>query len=104
RWLRFIGIIGGVLGVLAALAAVLRGRSRKAAALELAATERHEGEVADVLERRRIREEQHAVQKRAHEESVAAAAAARAKASAASSASPSAEAAPATVCPKCGRD
>jgi hypothetical protein len=32
-----------------------------------------------VLERRRVREEQHAVQKRAHEESVAAAAAARAK-------------------------
>jgi hypothetical protein len=44
------------------------------------ATERHEAEVAEVLERRRLREEQHAVQKRAHEESVAAAAAARAKA------------------------
>jgi hypothetical protein len=79
RWV-FIGIVGSVLVVLGVLAAVLRGRSRKAAALVTAATERHEAEVADVLERRRVREEQHAAQKRAHEESVAAAAAARANA------------------------
>jgi hypothetical protein len=79
RWV-FIGIVGSVLVVLGVLAAVLRGRSRKAAAIVTAATERHEAEVADVLERRRVREEQHAAQKRAHEESVAAAAAARAKA------------------------
>ena len=78
RWV-FIGIIGGVLVVLGVLAAVLRGRSRRAAALVREATERHEIEVAEVLERRRLREEQHAIQKRAHEESVAAAAAARAR-------------------------
>lgn len=79
RWV-FIGIVGSVLVVLGVLAAVLRARSRKAATIVTAATERHEAEVAEVLERRRIREEQHAAQKRAHEESVAAAAAARAKA------------------------
>ena len=79
RWV-FIGIVGSVLVVLGILAAILRGRSRKAAAIVKEATERHEAEVADVLERRRLREEQHAVQKRAHEESVAAAAAAKAKA------------------------
>ncbi|MDB5219990.1 MAG: hypothetical protein JWO86_7917 [Myxococcaceae bacterium] len=79
RWV-FIGIVGSVLVVLGVLAAILRGRSRKAAAIVKEATERHEAEVAEVLERRRVREEQHAAQKRAHEESVAAAAAARAKA------------------------
>jgi hypothetical protein len=79
RWV-FIGIVGGVLVVLGVLAAVLRGRSRKAAEIVKEATERHEAEVAEVLERRRLREEQHAAQKRAHEESVEAAAAARAKA------------------------
>jgi hypothetical protein len=99
RWV-FIGIIGGVLVVLGVLAAMLARRSRRAAALERAATERHESEVAEVLERRRVREEQHAVQKRAHEESVAAAARARASASAPVAAAEGA----ATVCPKCGRD
>ncbi len=79
RWV-FIGIVSGVLVVLGVLAAILRGRSRKAAEIVKEATERHEAEVADVLERRRIREAEHAAQKRAHEESVAAAAAARAKA------------------------
>jgi hypothetical protein len=79
RWV-FVAIVGSVLVVLGVLAAILRGRSRKAAALVRQATERHEAEVADVLERRRAREEQHAAQKRAHEESVAAAAAAKAKA------------------------
>jgi hypothetical protein len=106
RWV-FIGIIGGVLVVLGVLAAVLRGRSRRAAALVREANERHEAEVADVLERRRVREEQHAAQKRAHEESVAAAAAARAraKAQAAAAAAPAAPAsAAAMICPKCGRD
>jgi Na+-transporting methylmalonyl-CoA/oxaloacetate decarboxylase gamma subunit len=78
RWV-FLGVIGAVLVVLGILAAVLRGRSRRAAALVREATERHEAEVAEVLERRRVREEQHAIQKRAHEESVAAAAAARAR-------------------------
>jgi hypothetical protein len=79
RWV-FIGIVAGVLVVLGVLAAILRGRSRKAAAIMEEAKQRHEAEVADVLERRRQREEQHAAQRRAHEESVAAAAAAKAKA------------------------
>ena len=79
----FIGIVAGVLLVLGILAAILRGRSRRAAAIENEAKERHEDEVAEVLERRRTQQEQHAIQKRAHEESVAAAAAARAKAKAA---------------------
>ena len=82
RWV-FMGIVGGVLLVLGILATVLLRRSRRASALENEAKERHETEVAEVLERRREREAQHAVQKRAHEESVAAAAAARAKAKAA---------------------
>lgn len=101
RWM-FIGIIGAVLVVLGVLAAMLARRSRRAAALERAATERHESEVAEVLERRRVREEQHAVQKRAHEESVAVAARARASASAVAVARSAEDAA--TVCPKCGRD
>lgn len=99
RWV-FIGIIAAVLVVLAVLAAILRGRSRRAAALVREATERHESEVAEVLERRRLRQEQHAVQKRAHEESLAAAAAARA----AGSRPPTPSEGAATVCPKCGRD
>ena len=102
RWV-FIGIIGGVLVVLGVLAAMLSRRSRRAAALERAATERHETEVADVLERRRVREEQHAAQKRAHEESVAAAARAKTMALSSPQAQAPAEGA-ATVCPKCGRD
>jgi len=78
----FIGIVGGVLLVLGVLAAVLRGRSRRASTIENEAKARHEAEVAEVLERRRVQQEQHAVQKRAHEESLAAAAAAKTKAKA----------------------
>ena len=74
--------MGGVLLVLGILAAVLRGRSRRASSLEHEATARHEAEVAEVLERRRVQQEQHAIQKRAHEDSLAAAAAAKAKAKA----------------------
>jgi hypothetical protein len=116
RWI-FLGIVGGVLLVLGILAAVLRQRSRRASALENEARERHETEVAKVLERRRAREEQHAIQKRAHEESVAAAAAARAKAKAAAiayaaaltapkspSGAPPAEAMPPMMCPVCGQE
>jgi type IV secretory pathway VirB10-like protein len=87
RWM-FIGIVGAVLVVLAVLATVLGRRARRASALEREATERHEAEVLEVLERRRVREEQHAAQKRAHEESVAAAAAARARAKAVAPAAP----------------
>ncbi|MDB4935561.1 MAG: hypothetical protein JWP87_2533, partial [Labilithrix sp.] len=97
RWV-FIGIIGGVLVVLGVLAMIFRARSRRAAALVREANERHEAEVAEVLEKRRIREEQHAAQRRAHEESVAAAAAARAKAKThAAAAAPAAAAA--MLCP-----
>ena len=101
RWV-FIGIVAGILVVLAILAAVLRARSKRAAAIVADATERHEAEVAEVLERRRVQQEQHAIQKRAHEESLAAAAAASAARAKANLAAPSTEAA--TVCPKCGRD
>ena len=78
----FIGIVGGVLFALGLLAAFLRGPSRRAAAIESAAKQRHETEVAEVLERRRVQQEQHAIQRRAHEESLAAAATAKAKAKA----------------------
>jgi hypothetical protein len=100
------GVIGGVLVVLAGLAVALRGRARRAEALVQQATERHEAEVAEVLQRRRIREEEHARQKRAHEESVAAAAAARAKARVQIvPAEPKAPAGlEAMMCPTCGRD
>lgn len=103
RWV-FIAIVGAVLVVLGLLAAILRRRSRRAAELVRAATERHELEVAEVLERRRVREEQHAAQKRAHEESVAAAARAKASAAAAPRVAAGAAEGLATVCPKCGRD
>jgi hypothetical protein len=82
RWM-FIGLVGGVLFILAILATVLLRRARRAKALEAEAAARHETEVAEVLARRRGRHEEHAAQKRAHDESVAAAAAARARANAA---------------------
>ena len=116
RWV-FIGIVAAVLLVLGILAAILRGRSRRAAAIENEAKERHEAEVAEVIERRRAQQEQHAIQKKAHEESVAAAAAARAKAkdaaiahAAAVNAAAKAEPPPSSqlparrgkICPTCG--
>jgi hypothetical protein len=110
RWM-FIAILGVSLAVLGVLAALLGRRSRRAAAIVRQATERHEAEVAKVLERRKVREAEHAAQKRAHEESVAAAAAARAKAAAARpAAAAGAYAATVTmgpakrgkICPTCG--
>jgi hypothetical protein len=111
RWM-FIGIVAAVLVVLGVLAAILGKRSRRAATLVREATERHEAEVAEVLERRRVREAEHAAQKRAHEESVAAAAAARARAAAARPPAPypapaaiaMSPAAPkrGKICPTCG--
>lgn len=111
RWI-FIGIVGTVLVILAIVGVVLRGRSRRAAALEHDAAQRHEAEVADVLERRRVQKEEYAAQKRAHEESVqaaaraksAAAAAAIAAAAAAKAAAAPMEAAGSMMCPTCGRD
>lgn len=87
----FLAIVGGALVLLAVAAVVLRRRSRRAAVLEQEATSRHEAEVQEVLQRRRIREEAHAAQRRAHEESVAAARAA--------SALPSV-----MVCPNCTKE
>lgn len=111
RWV-FVGIVASVLVVLVVLAALLARRSRRAAALVREANERHETEVAGVLERRKVREAEHAAQKRAHEESVAAAAAARARAAAAPPPAPypaaaamaAASAAPkrGKICPTCG--
>ena len=82
RWM-FIGIIGGVLVILLIAAAILRGRAKKADAIERAALERHEEDVADHERRRAEQRAQYTAQKRAHEESVAAAADAKARAKAA---------------------
>ncbi len=113
RWI-FIGIVGTVLVLLGIIGIVLRGRSRRAATIERETAQRHEAEVADVLERRRIQKEQYTTQKRAHEESLEAAA--RAKSAAAAAAIAAAAAAKAAsepasgsmgagmMCPTCGRD
>jgi hypothetical protein len=95
RKMTFLAIVGSVLAVLAVLGVVLLRRSRRAAALEREADERHEARVQAVLDRRRVRADQHAAQQRAHEESVAAARTAESAA-----AKPPAE----DVCPTCGRE
>jgi hypothetical protein len=82
--------------LLVALAFFFVGRSRRAAALEREAEERHRARVDEVLERRRRRAEQHAAQMRAHEESVA-------SARASGSESPPAPASE-MICPTCGRE
>lgn len=73
RRLLFVGLVGGALVILGAVALALLRRSRRAAALEREAEERHEARVQEVLRRRKARAEAHAAQQRAHEESVAAA-------------------------------
>ncbi len=106
----FIGIVGAVLAVLAVVAVVLARRSKRAKELEEEAESRHGERVREVLERKRVREEQHAAQQRAHEESVRAREAAKAKAlEAARAASAAAAAAQAAqpkkrgkICPTCG--
>jgi len=111
RWV-FIGIVGGVLAILGVLALVLRGRSKRADAMAREAEERHDEKVREVLHRRRAREEAHAAQERAHDESVAARAAATAAAQAAAAAAAAQAAGQAAaqapprkrgkICPTCG--
>lgn len=82
RWM-FIGIIGGVLAVLLVVAIILRGRAKKADAIEREALNRHEEELAEHARRRDEKRAQYNAQKRAHEESLAAAEEAKARAKAA---------------------
>ncbi len=72
RW-TFISIVGVVLALLGVLAAVLGQRARRATVRARNATSRHASEVSEVLLRRKVRAQEHADQKRAHDESVAAA-------------------------------
>ena len=66
----FITIIGGFALALGILALVFQRRTRKAAALEKLALERHEARVRDVENRRGHLRQAHAEQLQAHEESV----------------------------------
>jgi hypothetical protein len=96
RRLIFIGIVGGALAILLALAFVFLRRTKRATALEKEAEERHDERVAEVMERRRRRAEEHAAQVRAHEASVEAAK----RAQRAPPAPPAVE----NICPTCGRE
>jgi hypothetical protein len=96
RRLVFIAIVGGALVLLLALAFVFLRRTKRATVLEREAEERHEERVAEVMERRRRRAEEHATQVRAHEESVEAAK----RAHRAPPAPPAFE----NICPTCGRE
>ncbi len=96
RRLAFVAIVGGALVVLLALAFVFLRRGKRAQALAREAEERHDERVAEVLERRRRRAEEHAAQLRAHEESVQAAKRAAEK--------PPAPPAIENICPTCGRE
>jgi hypothetical protein len=73
----FLGIVGGVLVILAIVAVVMMRRSKRAKDLEREVEERHEARVQEALDRKRKREEEHAAQQRAHDESVRAAESAR---------------------------
>lgn len=70
RKVMFLAIIGALLAALVVAGVVVMRRTRKAKELALAAEERHETRVREVLERRRQREAEHAAQMRAHEDSV----------------------------------
>lgn len=70
RKLTFLAIIGGLLAVLVVAGIVVLRRGRKAKALVQEAEVRHKERVSEVLERRKMREQEHAAQMRAHEDSV----------------------------------
>lgn len=103
----FLAIIGVALLGLGATAIVLARRSRRAKELLAQAEERHEQKVRAVLERRKVREAEHAAQMKAHEDSVAAARAISSSnalaAMAAPTSSPSVQRAE-LVCASCGRE
>ena len=109
----FIGIVAGVLVLLAVVAALLARRAKRAKDLEEAAESRHGERLRDALERKRMREEEHAAQQRAHEESLRnrelqkqrAIEAARAAQAAAAASAQVAQARPrkrGKICPTCG--
>lgn len=107
RRLSFVAIIVGALLVLGILAIVVLRRSRRAAALARVVEDRHEARVRDVMDRRRLRADEHAAQQRAHEESIAAARAAAAVAASEANARAAQAAAPPKkdmVCPTCSRE
>ncbi|HSQ63851.1 MAG TPA: zinc ribbon domain-containing protein, partial [Polyangiaceae bacterium] len=66
----FIAVVVGVSVLLGIVALFARRRSKKAAALEREAQERHEEKMREFDDRQRKRAEEHAAQVRAHEESV----------------------------------
>lgn len=97
RRLVFVAIVAGALVLLGILALVFLRRSRRAAALEREALDRHEARVREALETRKRREDEHAEQVRAHERSIVESAARKArKAQAAEATAP-------LACPVCGR-
>jgi hypothetical protein len=98
RKITFIAIVAGVSIALGVVAVVGMRRSRKAAALEREAGERHEQRMREFEARKRDREEKHAAQMRAHLESVA-----RAQQAAAAAAARGVDSGP-MVCPSCKRE
>jgi len=99
----FIGVIALLAALLGGVAIVAMGRTKRAAALEREAQERHASKVEAAETRRREKALQHAAAMRAHEESVEQAK----RAAAAATAAPSAMASPAgtaMICPTCRRE
>ncbi len=99
RRLTFIAIVAVASALLALLAFFGWRRSKKAAALARDAEERHQERLRDYEDRKRMREEEHAAQTRAHEESVKRAEAIKAQRAAARSGDPNA-----MECPSCRRE
>ena len=95
----FIGAVAGLALLLGAVAIVGVRRSRKAAALEREAEDRHVERMRDFEARKREREEKHAAQMRAHLESVK-----RAQDAAAAATTAELHAMGAMVCPSCRRE
>jgi hypothetical protein len=98
RKVTFIAIVSAVSIALGVVAVFGMRRSRKAAALEREAGERHAQRMREFEERKRDREEKHAAQMKAHLESVA-----RAQQAAAAAAARGVDSGP-MVCPSCKRE
>jgi len=92
----FVVVVGALVAVLGIVALVGWRRSRRAAAIERDAEERHAARVREAEERRRERVAQHAAQLQAHKESVE-----RAEVAAKEARDAELEDARATVCPAC---
>ncbi len=94
----FIAVVGGLALVLGVLAVFGVRRSRKAAALEREASERHEERLRDYEDRKRQKQADYDAQMKAHQESVAAVEAAKAKRAAVAATATGME------CPSCRRE